>query len=427
MSFYLAVEQMGNNICERYINDSGLEQVRTVEYKPTMFQHAQAGVITEYKDIYGRYCTPKKFNNMKDGKAWMRKVKDVGIEALGMDDYALSYLSDTYHNEIEYNRDHIRIATIDIEVTAPEFPDPREAKYPIDAITHYDSVEDKFFVYDLIGDDLNEWIKSDVKPDDISEEDLEKIVYRSFKTEKSLLSAYIKDWKVRTPVAVSGWNSEGFDIPYIITRFKNVFSDVVVRHFSPFGKVSERITSDQFGNEILGYDIYGVAQLDEMVLYKKYSFTPQPSYKLGDIAEYETGKSKMEYEGSLSELRKKDHQTYITYNIIDVIRVLDIDGKRNFIELVLSIAYYARVNFGSVLSPLKTWDAIIYNSLKQDKIVIPENKKHIKVPFEGAFVKEPIIGFYKYIMSFDLTSLDCMGHWFGNLPLKTYLIAGNSW
>ena len=403
--FYLAVEQNKNLIFERFIDSHGNEQIRKTEYKPTMFQHAMAGTDTVYRDIYGKACVKKQFDSMKDARDWMQRMKDVGMEALGMDDFRLSYISDNYRGEIEYNRDKIRIASLDIEVTAPEFPDPREAKYEIDAITHYDSIEDKFYVYDLLGEGMEEWKKSKVDAEDIPPEYLEKIDYRSFNTEKSLLSAYIKDWRQRTPVIVTGWNSDKFDIAYIITRYLNVFGENVVKFFSPFGRVKARTSTDNYGNEQLGYDIAGVAQMDGMALYKKFAFTPQPSYSLGAIAEYETGKTKVDYEGSLSELRQKDHQKYITYNIVDVIRVLDIDAKRNFIELVLSVAYYAKINFSGVMSPLKTWDAIIYNSLREDKIVIPENKSHIKTPYEGAYVKEPVVNAYRYIISFDLTSL----------------------
>lgn len=408
--FYLAVEQMGNTIHERYINSEGIEQKRESVYAPTMFQHAREGTESKYFDIYGKACTPKKFENIKGARDWMKRMKDVGMEALGMDDFKLAYLSDTYSKktygaEIEYDREHVRIASLDIEVSAPEFPDPREAKYPIDAITHYDSIEDKFFVYDFISGSMPEWSKDKVDRGLISEEDLAKVEYQAFGTEKALLAAYLKDWKIRTPVIVTGWNSDKFDIAYIITRYLNIFGKNVVRHFSPFGKVTEKSTTDKWGNEQLGYEIAGIAQLDGMALYKKFSFTPQPSYALGAVAEYETGKSKMEYEGALNKLKELDNQTYITYNIIDVIRVLDIDSKRNFIELVLSVAYYAKIPFAGVLSPLKTWDAIIYNSLKEEHIVIPENRKHIKTPYEGAYVKEPEISFYRYIISFDLTSL----------------------
>lgn len=403
--FYLSVEMDRNIIHERFIDANGNEQRRKTEYKPTMFQHAMAGVETPYKDIYGKYCTKKEFDTIKDARNWMQRMSDVGMEALGMDDFRLAYISDNYRKEIEYDRDKIRVASIDIEVTAPEFPDPREAKYPIDAITHYDSVEDTFYVYDLVEGGMSHWEKSKVSFDDIPEDVLARINYRAFDTEKSLLSAYIRDWKDRTPVIVTGWNSNKFDMAYFITRYLNVFGQNVVKFFSPFGKVTARTSTDQWGNEQLGYDIAGVAQMDGLDLYKKFSFTPQPSYKLDAIAEYETGKNKVAYEGSLSVLRQNDHQTYITYNIVDVLRVLDIDAKRNFIELVLSVAYYAKINFPGVMSPLKTWDAIIYNSLREDKKVIPENKSHMKTPYDGAYVKEPKIDAYKYIMSFDYTSL----------------------
>ncbi|QDH49139.1 DNA polymerase [Pantoea phage Phynn] len=403
--FFLSVDKIGNNICERFIDADGNEGIRKVPYAPAMFMHGKPGEDSPYRDIYGKVCVKKQFPDMKEAGNWMSRMRDVGMEALGMDDYRLAYISDTYRKEIDYDRDRIRVASLDIEVTAPVFPDPRQAMYEIDAITHYDSVEDKFFVYDLVNGDLTEWSKSKVKEEDIPQDVLERVVYRSFPTEKALLSAYIKDWRQRTPVIVTGWNSGTFDMAYIITRYMNVFGQNVVKFFSPFGSVRENTSTDNFGNEQLGYTIAGVAQMDGLDLFKKFSFTPLPSYKLGDVAAHETGKSKIEYEGNLSELRKNDHQTYITYNIVDVLRVLDIDANRNFIELVMSVAYYAKINFPGVMSPLKTWDAIIYNSLREEKKVIPENRRHVKTPYDGAFVKEPVIDAYKYIMSFDYTSL----------------------
>ena len=400
--YFLSVERIGNKIYERYIDSEGVERERYVDYQPTMFHHAAPGTQTKYIDIYGKPCIAKKFDNMKDAGDWKKRMSDMGQDPLGMDDYVLAYISDTYGSEIVYDSKKIRLASIDIEVTAPEFPKPEEAKYAIDALTHYDSVHDRFFVFDLVGEGLSPWCKekSILKP-----EILDRVVYFDFNTEEELLLEYLRFWEENRPVALTGWNTESFDIPYIIKRIQNVFGEKTSKRLSPCGKIKSRITRDDFGNETEAFTIMGVESLDYLDLYKKFSFTTQPTYNLDYVAEYETGEGKVEYDGPLNRLRQDNHQLYIDYNIGDVNAVQGIDKKRGFIDLVHSLSYYARIKFNHVYNPMKVWDAIIYNSLKEEKKVIPYNKIQPKQQYPGAFVKEPIPDAYRWIMSFDLTSL----------------------
>jgi DNA polymerase elongation subunit (family B) len=70
------------------------------------------------------------------------------------------------------------------------------------------------------------------------------------------------------------------------------------------------------------------------------------------------------------------------------------------------MAYNAKINYEDVFSPVKMWDAIIYNHLLQKNIVVPQKSHSKKVEaFEGAFVKDPIIGAHNWVASFDLASL----------------------
>ena len=150
MSFYLSVDVIGNDIIERFINNHGTEEVRRIPYEPTMFIHCNDE--TKYKDIYGKYCLPKRFSSINDCRQWQQKTKGV-VEVLGMDDFKLAYISDTYKGDIQYDKSKIRVANFDIEVTGDEFPNPMVAKYEIDAITHYDSIDDRYYVFDLLNSD----------------------------------------------------------------------------------------------------------------------------------------------------------------------------------------------------------------------------------------------------------------------------------
>lgn len=411
--FYLTVEQVGDNILERYIDSNGRERVREVPYKPTMFMHCNQS--SDYLDIYDKFCQPKEFDSMRAASQWMKRMDEMGLEAMGMDDFKLAYLSDTYRGEIDYDARLIRTANFDIEVTSPNgFPEPSRAEHPIDAITHYDSIDDKFYVFDLLKSpyaQVGRWcqkvagLPESEGGDEVPPEILDKIVYMSFDSEEELMLEYLNFWNEKTPVILTGWNIEKFDIPYIYNRLKNIFGESTAKRLSPHRRTRVKIVASAFGDDEEIIQLYGVSVLDYLDLYKKFSFTNQASYSLDYVSEAELGTGKLPYDGPINKLRESNHQRYISYNIIDVYRVTQIDAKRQFINLSQSMGYYAKMQIQSVFSPLKTWDAIIFNSLKSKKKVIPQTKTHIKQSFPGAFVKDPVPNAYKWIISCDLTSL----------------------
>lgn len=410
--FYVAVETIGNDIYERFIDEDGKEREVRKPYSPTLFSHKNDN-NTKFFDIYGKPCKPNKFSTMKDARDWMRRMEDIGLEAMGMDDFKIAYISDTYGSEIVYDRNKIRVANCDIEVTANGFPNPTEAFFEIDAITHYDSIDNKFYVFDLLDSNFGSVSRWDINlaakldgegGDEVPADILERVIYMPFDSEQEMLMEYINLWEQKRPAIFTGWNVEGFDIPYIINRIKNVLGERFVKRLSPLGKVNSKVISNMYGDKEI-FTIMGVTILDYIDLYKKFSFTNQPSYKLDAVAFYETKRGKLKYDGPINKLRETNHQRYISYNIMDAESVNAIDKKRGFIDLSISVSYYSKMPYNGVMSPIKTWDAIIFNSLKESNKIIPGTKSHSKMPFPGAFVIEPEPKAYKNIMSFDLTSL----------------------
>ena len=76
------------------------------------------------------------------------------------------------------------------------------------------------------------------------------------------------------------------------------------------------------------------------------------------------------------------------------------------IELAYTMAYDAKVNYEDVFSQVRMWDNYIYCELLKRKIAIPPKKEATKSEkYAGAYVKEPIPGFYDWVVSFDLNSL----------------------
>lgn len=395
---YLSVDAIGNNICERYIGEDGLEHRRKVKYEPTLF--VQSSKPTEYKDIYGRFCMPKRFDTMGQAKKWTKENEGM-FEVLGMDDFEFTYISDTYKTR-ELNMDAIRVANIDIEVPAPEFPDPNMTRYEIKTIVHYDSIDDIYHFFG-VASESGEWNKSSSI---LEAELLDKVRYYSFANEKELLTAYLMYWKEFTPVIITGWNVEQFDMPYIIGRMEKTIGETAVSYMSPWNKVSTSSVSDNYGKATTKVNIVGVHIIDYLELYRKFTFTPRPNFRLDYIGQVEVGQQKLDFEQeTYLKFYQEDYQRFGDYNIRDVELVNKIDGKLMLLQLAVTLGYYAGINFTTVFGTIKPWDAIIFNALRKDKKVVSARKRREKKQFIGAFVKAPIPGFYKNILSFDLTSL----------------------
>jgi DNA polymerase elongation subunit (family B) len=201
-----------------------------------------------------------------------------------------------------------------------------------------------------------------------------------------------------------------FDIPYLVNRIKKVLGEEATKRLSPWSIVNERRVRNQHGNEDQIYDMMGIAVLDYIAMYKK--FAPegksQESYKLDAIAHNEVGVRKLSYEeyGNLHTLYKDNYQLFIEYNIRDVELVERIDEKLKLIELVLTLAYDSKTNYTDAFSQVRMWDAIVYNHLRKKNMVVDPIVKHSKdAAYEGAFVKDPILGMHKWVASFDLNSL----------------------
>ncbi len=189
----------------------------------------------------------------------------------------------------------------------------------------------------------------------------------------------------------------------------NLFGPKFMEYLSPWEMVTEeRMAAAQtFGKEASRYNIWGVSNLDYMDLYRRFTYKNQESYKLDYIAMIELGHQKDEnpYD-TFKEWYTKDYQSFIDYNIKDVELVDDLEHKLGLIQLIITMAYEAKINYVDVHSQNKMWDVIIYNYLREKNIIIPQRKHQSKSErYIGAYVKEPQVGQHKWIMSFDLNSL----------------------
>tara|TARA_X000001036_G_scaffold333028_1_gene311856 strand:- start:1035 stop:2912 length:1878 start_codon:yes stop_codon:yes gene_type:complete len=176
---------------------------------------------------------------------------------------------------------------------------------------------------------------------------------------------------------------------------------------SPWGLV----TNDEAwisGRKFNVFDIAGLTTLDYLELYKKFTYKAQESYRLDYIAQVELGQKKLDHSEfeTFKDFYRGNWKKFVDYNIIDVELVDRLEDKMKLIELALTMAYTAKVNYVDVMYQVRMWDTIIYNYLKKRNIVIPPKDRTDKdSKFAGAYVKEPKPGKYDWVVSFDLNSL----------------------
>jgi len=389
MNFYTNVIQWGNQLLIREVKN-GQRTNSKVRYSPTLF--SPVNKETGYKTLDGSHVLPTQFHNISDAKEWIESHKSQPELVYGNTQYPYCWIADEYPKQIEWDIDSLLIVTIDIEVKCENgFPDPKAANEEMLAITVKNHQNKKIVVWGI-----GQFIT-----------DREDVTYIECESEVHLFKEFLIFWEKHQPDIITGWNTEFFDIPYLCNRIIQLFGEDELKRLSPWGGVQEREVY-KMGRNHQTYNIQGVAALDYLDLYKKFTYSAQESYRLDHIAKVELGEGKdgNPYD-TFSEWYQKDFQSFIEYNIMDVELVDSLEDKLKLIELCLTMAYDAKVNFTDVLGTVRYWDILIYNYLREKNIVIPQKVKHKEEEgkFEGAYVKDPQVGMHNWVMSLDLNSL----------------------
>ena len=229
-----------------------------------------------------------------------------------------------------------------------------------------------------------------------------------FRTEKELFDAFFS--LIEDADILTGWNSEGYDIPYMVNRVTRVMSKDDTRKFCLLGQYPKKRTYERFGKEEETFDLVGRIHLDYLQLYKKYNYESRHSYKLDAIGEMEVGEKKTEYEGTLDQLYNKDFKTFIEYNRQDVMLLVKIHNKLQFLELANQLAHENTVLLPTVMGSVAMIEMAIMNEAHERGLVVPDkHRKNINVTREqqaaGAYVATPKQGMHEWIGSIDINSL----------------------
>jgi len=383
------------NICVsgKYILFRGVENDkrirRKIEYKPTFFLPSQEP--SEFTTLAGEFVKPIQPGTIPDCRQFLERYESVdNFPIFGNNRYEYAFIADNFGDDILWDVNKICIAYLDIEVGSENgFPEPRDANEEITAITI--KIKGNYFVFGV-----SDYSKH---RDDVH--------YAKCRDEYDLVRRFIDFWARFHPDVVSGWNIEQFDFPYLVNRIIKLFGEDEAKKLSPWNKLREHEVFIM-NRKTQVYEIMGVSILDYLQLYRKFTYSQKESYRLDNIAHVELGEKKIDYSEfeKIHQLYKYDYQKFIEYNIKDVELVEKLEDKMKLIELALTLAYDNKVNYDDVFTQVRMWDAIVYNHLLKKKIVIPQMKKGDKRgAYEGAYVKEPLLGMHQWVASFDLNSL----------------------
>jgi DNA polymerase elongation subunit (family B) len=372
------------------------------------YREYPARYVFYYKDSKGKYesifgdklervvCT--------NGKAFAKEKKLYRNQTLFESDInpVFRCLADNY---LEKDPPELNIAFFDIEVDFDKdkgFADPSDPFNPVTAIAIH----------------LN-WLKKTIclvtKPKTLSVEQAETIVNKFDDTvlmsnEQELLDTFLS--LIEDSDVLSGWNSEGFDIPYMVNRVARVLGKEHTRRFCLWNQYPKRRMFERYGKEQETFDTIGRLHLDYMELYRKYTYHEMHSYSLDAIGEYELNERKIAYEGTLDQLYNNDFYTFIDYNRQDVDLLVKLDKKLQFIDLANVIAHDNTVLIQTTMGAVAVTDQAIINEAHRRGFIVPD-KQHDKiqkhypkaVTAAGAYVAKPKRGYHQWIGSMDLNSL----------------------
>lgn len=225
-----------------------------------------------------------------------------------------------------------------------------------------------------------------------------------FENETRLLETFLV--LIEDADVLSGWNSEGYDIPYTVNRIIQVMGKSETRKLSLWDQLPKQKVFEAYGKEQRTYEICGRVHLDYMKLYQKYNYEERHSYRLDYIGEMEVGEKKVAYEGSLDRLYNHDFEKFLEYNIQDTLLLDKLDKKLQFIDLANTIAHDNTVLLPTTMGAVATTEQAIINEAHRRGFVVPDRSHEEKdSKAAGAFVATPRKGYHEWVGSMDINSL----------------------
>jgi DNA polymerase elongation subunit (family B) len=375
-------------------NKKGEREFRDIPVKHTFYVKDPRG---KHTSIYGDAVTRIVCKNTKE----LRKEQAInsGKQLFESDINPIFVtLSENYLNQ---DAPKLNVAFYDIEVDFdPErgYASPDDAFMPITAIAVY-----------------LQWMQTMVclalPPKGLKMEEAKEMVKEFpntylFDNEADMLDMFLD--LIQDADVISGWNSEGFDVPYTVNRVTKVLSKDDTRRFCLFNQLPKKREYEKFGRTATTYDFVGRVHLDSLELYRKYTYEERHTYRLDAIAEYELGERKTQYEGTLDQLYNNDFKTFVEYNINDCMLLEKLDKKLKFIDLANTLAHECTVLLQTTMGAVAVTEQAIINEAHRRGFQVPNRTKMDEredSQAAGAYVAYPKEGIHDWIGSLDINSL----------------------
>ena len=351
----------------------------------------------KYKSIYGESLSKV---SCKSFKEFAKEQKIHSGHRLFESDINASFriLEENYLGK---DAPKLNVAFFDIEVDFdPErgYASPEDAFMPITAISVY-----------------LQWMETmvtlTIPPKGLKMEDAEKLVEEFpnthlFESEGEMLDTFLK--LIEDADIISGWNSEGYDIPYTVNRVTKVLSKEDTRRFCLWDQFPKKREYEKYGKAAVTYDFVGRVHLDSLELYRKYTYEERHTYRLDAIGEMEVGENKTVYEGTLDQLYNNDFRKFIEYNRQDTALLDKLDKKLKFIDLANTLAHECTVLLQTTMGAVAVTEQAIVNEAHHRGLIVPSRPKRDESADNqaaGAYVAYPKKGLHDWIGSVDINSL----------------------
>lgn len=392
MSYRNVVYNSREGTCTIFTWDQDGNRVsHTTTFEPYLYVEDPRGSETS---IYGTKVLKRSFNNSYTRNKF---IQDSGIKRVFENVPApQQFLLDMFWKENEkpeFTKHKLKTCFIDIETfSVDSFPDVDDPTHTINVITCYDTINKKFFTFGL-------------KP--YTGEGRDDLIYKHYDSERELIIAFLEYLEQDYPDILTGWNTEGFDIPYIINRTERILGQEYVKRLSPLNNVYFRTMRGNFGQEKKRYYIDGIACPDFLDVYKRFCLKLRESYKLDAIGEIELGENKVDYGSmSLAELSERDWNTFIDYNIQDVNLLVRLEEKLQYLSLLRMLAYVGLTTLEGAMGTLQVINgALCIRARSRGEIISTFVRPAAEGKNPGAYVAEPKRGFKNNVVSFDANSL----------------------
>jgi DNA polymerase elongation subunit (family B) len=394
MSYVDALFDRDSDIIRVVERKDGKRHYHEYNAKYTFYYKDERG---KYKSVFGDPLTRIVCKNTKDFRKEVAINRDKKLFESDINPI-FQCLSENYLNQ---DAPKLNIAFFDIETDFdPErgFADPADPFMPITSISVY-----------------LQWMETmvclAVPPKTLTMEQAEKELegidnVMLFEKEGDMIDTFLT--LIEDADILSGWNSEGYDIPYTVNRTSRVLSKDDTRRFCLWGQLPKKREYEKYGKSAVTFDLIGRVHLDSLELYRKYTYEERHTYRLDAIGEIEVGENKVPYEGTLDQLYNNDFRKFIEYNIQDTALLDKLDKKLRFIDLSNTVAHENTVLLQTTMGAVAVTEQGIINEAHNRGLQVPNRPKRDdteNTQAAGAYVAFPKKGLHKWIGSMDLNSL----------------------